>query len=117
MALSKQATEGKDYGMSTLKDGSMFFKYEPWMREEDFPPPVDFPKAGLPEEEVLRMVKDRAAKNIPPQRFLVVGATYPDAHPFAKKVYTMPEVMNTLQAALARRLIRQLMRCPQNALD
>ncbi|MDA4129196.1 MAG: aminotransferase class V-fold PLP-dependent enzyme [Thaumarchaeota archaeon] len=103
MASAKQASESKDYGMKSLKDGSVYFKYEPWMREDDFPPPTSFPKKGRAEDEVLKMVKERAAKNLPLDRFLFLAAIFPDAHPFAKKVFAMPEVMTTGQSALGKR--------------
>lgn len=91
------------YGYKVLKDGDLSFPYEPWMREEDFPPPKSFPEKGLSEEKVVEMVKERTSRNIPPERYFFMPATFHDAHPFAKKIYAMPDVMCTFQSGLARR--------------
>lgn len=96
-------SQAKGYGMKTLKDGTVYFNYEPWMREEDLPPPISFPASGLPEDEVLDMVKQRASKNLPLERFLFLAAILPEAHPFAKKVFSLPEIMCTGQSALGRK--------------
>lgn len=55
------------------------------MRFKDFPPPISFPKKGLPEKKVMRDVNELLSQDLPPERnFEVLGL---DAHPFSRKVF------------------------------
>jgi tyrosine decarboxylase/aspartate 1-decarboxylase len=56
-------------------------------------PPTSFPEVGLPEVEVLEALWSKLRKNVDPQRNWAQFG--PQAHPFAKKVFSIPEAIDT----------------------
>ena len=65
----------------------MTYPHEAWRRLEDEPPPMPFPKRGMPERLVLSEIKARLAKDRDPRKNFAVWAFW--SHPIAKKALNL----------------------------
>lgn len=65
-------------------------------------PPMEFPAEEMPEDKVLEELWAKLNKNMPPQRnWMVYG---PESHPFAKKVFGIPEAIDSYSVEFYRQL-------------
>ncbi len=77
--------------------------------------PTAFPEEGLSEDEVLQEVFKRLNRNVPPERnWLVYG---PQAHPFAKKVFGIPEAIDTYAVEFYRDLYPGILEMSQESVQ
>jgi len=63
---------------------------------------MEFPAEEMPEDKVLEELWTKLNKNMPPQRnWMVYG---PESHPFAKKVFGIPEAIDSYSVEFYRQL-------------
>ena len=76
-------------------------------------PPTAFPEEGLSKDEVLQEVLRRLNKNVPPEKnWMVYG---PQAHPFAKEVFGIPEAIDTYAVEFYRELYPGILEMSQES--
>ena len=63
-------------------------------------PPTPFPEVGIPSADVRRLLHDKLAQNLPPERNWTVYG--PAAHPLAKEIYAIPEAIDTYSVEFYR---------------
>lgn len=65
-------------------------------------PPTEFPEQGLSEEAVIEKLWGKLRKNVDPQKNWAVYGV--QAHPFAKKVFSIPEAIDTYAVEFYREI-------------
>jgi tyrosine decarboxylase/aspartate 1-decarboxylase len=75
--------------------------------------PTPFPKTGISEGEVLEAVRSRLKKNVDPQRNWAQFG--PQAHPFAKKVFSIPEGLDSYAVEWASDIFPGILEMSQEA--
>jgi len=65
----------------------------------EMPPPIPFPEKGMPEEEVLKRLKEKLSENAPTEKNFGLSYAGPP-HPLAKKVVDM--ALNTTTVTWAK---------------